>query len=247
MDKLMVALCEDSTEDEERVKQFVEESSTPAQLVIFSDAQAFIEDYTPGIYHLILMDIYLNEPEQADHIPQGIETMIRIRKMDPTVPAMFITSSKDYALDGYRLNMAGYLEKPVCRQAIEDALSYAQSIQASLPGIVARCDGKDVAVPFSRIVYLEQDRHYVLIHTISGEPLRIRGAIDAIADSFDPEQFIRPHKSFLANLAFVDDLDRDMMALKMHGGGIVQVRRRSWNETKQRVGAWLVNLARVKR
>lgn len=241
--EMAIALCEDDPRDEERVRQFVDESPIPTKLATFSCAQALLEDYTPGIYQLILMDIYMDEPESPDHVPQGVEAMRRIRRIDPTVPAMFITTSKDFALEGYRLNVARYLEKPVTREAIEAALSYAQALQASLPGVTLRCDGRDVTLPFSQIIYLEQDRHYVLVHRTQGEPLRVHGTLDGMAAKFDPNQFVRTHKSYLANLSFVEDIDPDLLVLRMYGGGLVQVRRRSLQETQRQLDAWLLRVA----
>jgi len=67
-------------------------------------------------FDLIFMDIYLDGLS-------GVETVWRGRERDEFVPAAFTTSSLDFALDSYRLNVEKYLEKPVSQKAVDEILA----------------------------------------------------------------------------------------------------------------------------
>ena len=57
-------------------------------------------------YDVFLLDIYM-------HNMSGIQVAEEIRKKDKYVLIIFITSSKDYAVEVYRVHASDYLLKPI--------------------------------------------------------------------------------------------------------------------------------------
>lgn len=247
MNALTVAICEDDVDDERRLVDLVERSPVPSRAALYSEADAFVEDFTPGIYDLILMDIFLGEDaEGGSGEPEGLRAIRRIRAVDPSVPVAFVTTSKDFALEAFRLDVARYIEKPVTQAQVDDVLSFAMGMRDHLPGLRLRSEGHDVNVPIAQIVYMEQSGHYVLIHLSSGRVVKVRGTLDEVSANLDEPQFVRCHKSFVANLNFVEDINDSLMSLQMLGGDWVHVRKASMRDVRRRYEDWLFQMARLK-
>lgn len=69
------------------------------------------------------MDIYLDGPD-------GVEAVRRIRELDEELPVAFTASSPGFALNGGRLNVAKYIEKPVSPKAVHEMLAFARDKRA---------------------------------------------------------------------------------------------------------------------
>ena len=84
MDSLRVAVCEDNPEEYEQLFLMIQDSGFPVRVSMFESGEAFLAEYHPGCYDLVLMDIYLNGIS-------GVEAVRMIRKTDQELPVAFTT------------------------------------------------------------------------------------------------------------------------------------------------------------
>ena len=96
--RLRIALCEDDRQEREHLLTILRSSNIPVQVWEFEEGGAFLKGYKPGAFDLILMDIYMNGIS-------GVEAMRAVRKEEPSLPAAFITTSQDHALEAYRMHV----------------------------------------------------------------------------------------------------------------------------------------------
>ncbi|MCI9008722.1 MAG: response regulator transcription factor [Lachnospiraceae bacterium] len=237
MDSLRVAVCEDNPEEYEQLFLMIQDSGFPVRVSMFESGEAFLAEYHPGCYDLVLMDIYLNGIS-------GVEAVRLIRKTDPELPVAFTTCSPDHALEGYRLDVARYMEKPITKQAVQEILKLAYEKRRNRPGIQVLNGGKNVSVPFGEILCAEQKGHYVLYHLTDGRVLRSKGKLNDVEAFFPKPPYIRCHKSYLANLAYVTGLDKELMIYQMRDGTNVHIRRESLKKAKDAWESWLFQRAR---
>lgn len=237
MEELRVAVCEDNPEEFEKLFLMMQNSGIPVKTGIFENGEAFLAEYHPGLYDLILMDIYLSGIS-------GVDAIQAVRAVDPEIPVAFITTSKDHALEGYRLHVARYLEKPVTEKAVADVLKLACERRQNAPGIKILHNGKSRSVPFRQILYIEQKAHHLLFYLTDGQTLKTRGKLNEIEASFASLPFIRCHKSYLANLAFVTGLDKELMTYRMADGTNVHIRRESFRQARDTWETYLFQTAR---
>ena len=71
----------------------------------FPSGEAFLASYRPGLFDLIILDIFMKEIT-------GMDTARKIRESDQTVRIVFSTSSNDFASESYEVNACYYLKKP---------------------------------------------------------------------------------------------------------------------------------------
>lgn len=122
MEELKLALCEDDKEEQERLICLAQAGQVPVSVTAFENGEAFLKDYQPGRFDMVLMDIYMGGIS-------GVETVRRLREQEPDLPVAFVTSSQDHALDGYRLKVAKYIEKPVTQEDMDGAIALAAQWQ----------------------------------------------------------------------------------------------------------------------
>ena len=155
----------------------------------------------------------------------GIEMLRRLRERGEDLPVAFITGSTDHALDGYRLSALKYIEKPVRQRDLHEILELARLKKASAPALTVQRKGVSESVPISGIAYMEQQGHVLLIHTKNGGVISVYEKLSDAAARLSGAGFFQSHKSFIANLAFVDHIDSELRCFVMHDGKNIPIRR----------------------
>lgn len=227
MEELQLALCEDDKEEQERLTRLLQAEPVPVNVTAFDSGEAFLRDYRPGLFDMVFMDIYMGGIS-------GVETVRRLRKQDPELPVAFITSSQDHALDGYRLKVAKYIEKPVTQEDMNDAVTFAvrRRAQAAVEVTLQR---KKLSLPVSRLSFVEQRAHYLLFWFDGGRVSQAKGKLDELEPQLAGFPFFRSHKSYLANLSHVAGIDLELLIFHMKEGQNVYIRRDCLKKAK---GAW---------
>lgn len=236
MEELQVALCEDDKEELERLMQLLGNVPVPVRATAFGSGEAFLEDYQPKRFDMVFMDIYMGGIS-------GVETVRKLREQEPELPVAFVTSSRDHALDGYRLNVAKYLEKPVSQADMDDAVTYAAG-RREQTAVEVVLHGKKLLLPTSRLICVEQKAHYLLLCSAGGRTGQVKGRLDELEPQLHGFPFFRSHKSYLANLSYVTGIDRELLVFHMKEGQDVYIRRDRMKKAKDAWEDWLFAQAR---
>jgi DNA-binding LytR/AlgR family response regulator len=218
METLRIALCEDTKEDAERLRLFVEESEIPAVIHSYRDAGAFLRAFVPDFFHLVFLDIYLD----GEEIPQGVEIAKKIRKVDEKVRLVFTTSSLDHALDGYSVKASQYLVKPVQKTEVDAVLFNAAKYWNDQNDMITiTLDRQKKTIRTHEILYIEVMGKQSLIHT-ADEKISLYITLDDLEKQLPKPPFLRCHRSFIVNLDHVTGIDRDFT---VSNGDTVYIRR----------------------
>ncbi len=236
MEELKLALCEDDKEELERLTGLAQAGPVPVSVTAFENGEAFLEDYRPGRFDMVFMDIYMGGIS-------GVEAVRRLREQEPELPVAFVTSSQDHALDGYRLKVAKYIEKPVTKEDMDSAIALAAQWreQAAVEVVL---QGKKLSLPVNRLVLVEQRAHYLLFWFEGGGTKQAKGWLDELEPQLAGFPFFRSHKSYLANLSHVVGIDQGLLVFCMKDGQSVYIRRDLLKKAKNAWEDWLFAQAR---
>ncbi len=125
----------------------------------YQDESKFLMEFNPNTYDFIFIDYYLNTLT-------GLEIARKIRSKDNDVNLIFTTSSRDYAIDCYKVKASGYLVKPVLFDELHEIMElvdYKQIRDRRFIEIGSK--GYKVKILLNDIVYCDIDGHYMQIHT----------------------------------------------------------------------------------
>lgn len=97
----------------------------PDSISCFSDGGEFFASWHPGDFDVLLLDCYLSGTET------GVDVARRVRLAGDDVPIIFVTSSVDFAVEGYDVGAVGYVIKPPQVDAVAAALGRAVARRAA--------------------------------------------------------------------------------------------------------------------
>jgi two-component system, LytTR family, response regulator len=111
--------------------------------------------------------------------------------------------------------------------------SFSQNLQAAHPAqLSVHFMGRTLTICAEQITFLEGDGNYTYVYTCAGRKYLICKTLKWLACKLD-SNFIRVHKSFLVNAAYVIGYADEGRALKMRCGNEAAVSRR---KTKEIIG-----------
>jgi len=156
---------------------------------------------------------------------------IDLLRMQIELPqVVLITSSDNYAVQAFEFAVADYLLKPLsyprflqAAQKVLEIINTERATEAETVGLTTptteldftfvKVDTKLVRVDFKEVQYVEALGDYVHIVT-SHSKLIVYSTMRAIEEKFPPSQFVRVHRSFIANINCIQALEDNSLLIK---------------------------------
>ena len=203
----------------------------------FQGGEEFLEHFARGKYDVVFLDVYMGGMT-------GVEVAQAIREVDSNVMLAFVTTTPDFAMEGYRSRVERYLLKPFADQEVREVLESA--LHRAEATAEEKLDfGWGRPIPHSRILFAEQSNHTTVIHLTEGDEVRRTGRLDDIEQMLPCPPFYRGHKSFLVNLDHVRRVDHELRAFEMDDGQYAYIRRASVREAQRAFEARLIACTRA--
>ena len=205
---MRIALCEDDDVDrahlESCVRAYCAERCIDPLIDRFSRGEDFLA--AGVVYDIVLMDIFMGGIN-------GIEA-VREQRESSTSQVVFTTVSRDHAIEAFGMNAAHYLVKPIDQRELDEALDRCfQGIRRECSRVLQVKSGRR-AIPVSLecILYIEKLGKTAVVHT-KDRDVQTYSTLGAIADQLEGEPFLRAQRSYLVNMAHVQDLLVDRLVL----------------------------------
>lgn len=226
---MRIAVCDDDMRELTRMSSLLdayrEKTKAGFSFQIYSDGVALLEDVRRGRFDLLLLDIMMP-------LVDGIQIAEEVRSFDKEIKIVFLTSSKEFALESYSVGASMYLLKPATSDRLYPVLDrFFHSIRTSQEGLAVKFKNGVASVLFSSLAYVEVLNKTLLFHLSDGN---VREATAALAEYEDlllsrPE-FVRVHRAFIVNLRQVQEMrSADMVTF---AGRTVPVSRRHYPQVR---------------
>lgn len=217
-----IAVCDDNQEEAHLIGRMTQEimaqREIEAQVDLFFDPESLLDklQQTQIQYDLFLLDILMEERN-------GIQLAQALRQRGYRGKLIYITVSRDYAIDGYKVKADDYLLKPVEKDMLDQAIG---RVLPRLETVLLETTGGMKILRLQQILYAESVGHYVLIQLgDKGEPLRLRATLLQVQQKLGAEKFVRCHKGYLVNLAQVREVRVSTSQILLHGGDAIPLGR----------------------
>jgi len=132
-------------------------------------------------------------------------------------PKVILTTAyREYALEGYELDVVDYLLKPVSLERFMKAIDkYYQVAKSDLfvfgakseshsdPFLYVKSERKIQKIFLNEITYVESLKDYIQIYTKT-KSILTKNKISHFEEKLPPDKFVRIHKSFIISLSKID-------------------------------------------
>jgi DNA-binding LytR/AlgR family response regulator len=133
---------------------------------------------------------------------------------------VFTTAHREYAVEGFELNIVDYLLKPfgfdrfltACEKAEERFLrSLKKPVpEQSLPEemLMFRCNYQNIQLPLNDILYIEAFDNYIRIVTVGKTYMPVM-TLKSMLNRLPQSEFVRVHKSFIVPVARIKSFNHE--------------------------------------
>ena len=135
--------------------------------------------------------------------------------IDKKAQIIFTTAYRDYAIEGFELNVVDYLLKPIAfdrfLQAVQK-IKPIKTVKEIADYMFVRADRKMIKIDFSAILYIESLSDYVKIIT-KNKTITTRETISNLAKILPEKQFMRIHRSFIVACKNIDSYTNEFIEI----------------------------------
>ncbi|MGE1061887.1 LytTR family DNA-binding domain-containing protein [Megasphaera paucivorans] len=215
MDSVQIAVCDNESKDKDMVvrclQQYLQEKGRQAGVRVYDNGFDLLEELNKRYFDIILLDILM--PGIS-----GIEVAEVIGKMYSQAKIIFLTSSRDYAIEAFSVQAVHYLIKPFQETDFNEAMDRAfcemkrkeKQISVKLGG------GVVTKIDIEEIDYIENYAHEQNLYLKRGKKLLARQSLSFFLESLQPlapGQFVQPCKGYLVNMKAIRIVQQDGIVL----------------------------------
>lgn len=202
---ISIAVCDDAKiivdNMETLLKKYSAEIGEEIRVSKFYLGDSLLDQYKSN-YDIIFLDIKM--PGLT-----GIQTAERIRKKDDKVTIIFLTSLIDNAIEGYKVQAANYIIKPLGYKRLKIELDNWQLKirDKNEQYITIHNDSGNYKVLLKSIRYIETYNRNLLVHAGKENIICYRKLKD-MESELAKYGFARCHSSFLLNMLYVEKIEK---------------------------------------
>ncbi|MBR6282508.1 MAG: response regulator transcription factor [Lachnospiraceae bacterium] len=206
-----VCIVEDEVAQANLLKEYIDRFSKKNRvqyaITHYGDGIDLVDEYR-GQFDIILLDI------QMKHL-DGMAAAEKIRKVDSDVIIIFITSTVQYAVQGYAVDALGYVLKPVPYLQFEQLFDKAIArVNAKREKVFIRVsvDERQIKLDCDSIYYIESQRNNVGIHCQDADYVTA-GPLKKFDEMLGGHGFSKCHNAYIVNLSYVEAVQKEEVLL----------------------------------
>lgn len=231
----LIALCDDETAELNKTEQMLcnymeQHPGIDFAVECFENADKLLEmvsekNYVPD---LIFMDIYM--PERM-----GIEVARELRSIGNVSGIVFVTTSKEHALEAFGVNAVQYLVKPLSEKDLFPILDrfFDNAEEERKKYLLLRIDGRIQRVGLNDIVYFEAHGKTQCMYLADGTQCLQYVTMTKIYEMLtDYQEFVRVGAAYIVNLGHIDSINS--RELQFDNGNKIYLPRGSYQPLRER-------------
>lgn len=205
---MKIGICEDDATQQNLLTAALDSYRTPAgkhiQYDVYHNGLDLLASINTYLYDVLLLDILM--PGFT-----GIETAREIREENEKIPIIFLTASREFAIESYRVHALDYLMKPIDQNALFETLNRAYTLTENTleKSIMVQTTKAVYAFSPSEIEFVEINNRTLSFHLIDGTVKSISGRLSDYEDVLlKHSEFLKVHRSYIINMDFMKTLNQ---------------------------------------
>ncbi len=166
-------------------------------------ASANVDEVLEHIYlnktDVVILDINLKSNKT------GLELAEAIREKNKDAYIIFTTAHLEFAMVAYKFKTFDYIAKPITQERLEETVKRLYNDIYSKPKKFLKIDNKNTIIDESEINFIKRDG-MKLVFCTDNRNYEIYSSFNKVQDTL-PSNFVRCHKSYIANINKVSNLE----------------------------------------
>lgn len=221
-----IAICDDTKEDIERVKQIIAELEDSSEtedfcrLYEYTSGETFIEDTANVHFDAVIMDVQLGGIT-------GKQAAAAIRDMDKEVVICIISGNEVPCPKDFKINPYRYIMKDEDISIIkQDICSVLKEAHRKKNAVYLFCHTKDqmIRIALSDILYISKIKYGSEVHTLENS-YKIKEHLKEFQDVLMSNGFGMAHNSYLVNYRRIVRFFENDKALELENGELLNISR----------------------
>lgn len=236
---LRIAIVDDMEDDRSRlskdVRTLLEQEGCACDVHLYASGEEFVSDSSHDAFDIAFLDVRMGGMD-------GIELATFLRDASSSLVIVFVTSSREYALDAFPTHPFDYLVKPYTLERLATVLkdilaslrmrSKRKTIQVDVPY------GK-INVPVDRVVSIEARSHSSVLVLEGGKEIRTTMSFAQINDLVSGEpQFLSVNRGVIVNMDHVVSVEGATVV--MEKGLRLPLRKRDRSELARTIAQHMI-------
>lgn len=207
--KFKAAVIDDEPLAREGIRGYLQKIDYIESVSVFSDPLKALKKISAGKFDILFLDIKMPDINGLDFL----------RTLSDPPEVIIITAYPGYAVEGFELDAAGYLVKPVSFEKFLKAVNKVRKvILLKRGGAVKSAESSKenfffiknnrsfYKINFDDILYIEAMQNYAAIHTAEKKHIAY-GSMKNIFDTLPEGKFLRIQKSFIVSITKIDSIE----------------------------------------
>lgn len=228
---MRIAVCDDMPGDLEKICSAAElyEKERGVKFVInsYGSADTFLTAAENGMdFDAVLLDICM--PDMS-----GIEATQKLRSLNMKTDIIFLTTSRDYAVEAFSLSAVHYLIKPFTQEQFAEAMDRIFGKDKGKNYITVRFEDELHRLDLNEVEFFEIRGHDLFIFMSNGEQFCLRQTMSSIREQIgENTSFACCGASFIVNLGYIKKMNTSLITMQC--GARIPVPRRAYTQLEKR-------------
>lgn len=230
---LKIAICDDELQQLERANSLLKQYAFehPQHEIKISSFSAPLELLTHvsenGGFDVLLLDVYM--PGIL-----GTEAARELRDFGDNCQIIFLTTSRDHAIDAFSLDAAHYLVKPYSENEFYSALEKVMGKLTSKEEVYITVKSTEgiSRIDLDKLVYSETENHFQRLNMVDGRTIYVRKSSAEFFELLEEEpRFYKCGSTYIINMDYIVELSSKIVAFST--GSKIPIPSRKYAELKK--------------
>lgn len=227
---MKIAICDDEIQFKKDIcfllEKWARERNRELHIYQFDNGDDLLSAQQKECMDLIILDVVMP-------LVNGIDVARELRSLNQMVPIIFLTSSKEFAVESYEVKAFYYLMKPVMEKKFFSVLDdFVKKMEKPKDFFMARTICGFCKIYVSEVEYLEAQNKQVLIYLIDGKVLEVKELFSKCEEVFSIDKgFFKCHRSYIVNMNRVEQFTKVQVFIS--NGAVVPISRNRYAAFKE--------------
>lgn len=227
---MKIAVCDDEVRFVDNtcalLERWAKERNICLSLYRFSDGDTLLKAHRSEVMDLIFLDVLMP-------LLNGIDTAKELRGEDSAVPLIFLSSTREYAVDSYEVKAFQYLIKPLDETRLYAVLDdFTKNFYTQKEMVVLHTQIGFCRIAVEDVDYLEAQNKHVAVYLSNGTSILLSENFSGCERRFSLEKgFCKSHRSYLVNLSHVKEFNKTQIL--MNTGAVIPISRNCYQVFKE--------------